>query len=249
MRIVHRLLTALAALLLAVFAVHATGAASAVAAPETVHTCAYDNHDSAPLNCAITDRGPPSSAHVYTAYDAGDRWSHGESVCSDPEAPPVVTTCHRPAPPVEGARGMATTWEHVRRIERNLASFARAGVAANTAPKALAASSRVAPWAGSSLSRLSREGEVMYRVYGGGAGKAGSWLTPINPISSAAARQGLALPAENAALYVSKVTLPGGVRMQVGTAGSAFGQPGGWAQAQLLERIPLSSFGKGVPLQ
>lgn len=121
--------------------------------------------------------------------------------------------------------------------------------AANAAPKALNASTRVAPWAGPSLSRLSREGEVMYRVYGGGAGKAGSWITPIKPTSSAAARQGLALPAENAALYVSKVTLPGGVRMQVGTAGSAFGQPGGWAQAQLLERIPLSSFGKGVPLQ
>lgn len=81
-----------------------------------------------------------------------------------------------------------------------------------------------------------------------GAGKAGSWLTPINPVSSAAARQGLALPAENAALYVSKVTLPAGVRMQVGTAGSAFGQPSGWAQAELLDRIPLSNFGKGVPL-
>lgn len=73
-------------------------------------------------------------------------------------------------------------------------------------------------------------------------------LTPIDPASSAAARQGLGLPAENAALYVSRVTLPGGVRMQVGTAGEAFGQPGGWAQAQLLERIPLSSFRKGVPL-
>ncbi len=73
-------------------------------------------------------------------------------------------------------------------------------------------------------------------------------LTPINPASSAAARQGLGLPTENAALYVSRVTLPGGVRMQVGTAGEAFGQPGGWAQVQLLERIPLSSFGKGVPL-
>lgn len=123
------------------------------------------------------------------------------------------------------------------------------GVAANAGPKALNAASRVSPWAGPSLSRLTREGETMYRVWGGGADKAGSWLTPINPISSAAARQGLALPAENAALYVSKVTLPAGVRIQVGTAGRAFGQPGGWAQAQLLERIPLSSFGKGVPLQ
>ena len=66
--------------------------------------------------------------------------------------------------------------------------------------------------------------------------------------SSAAAREGLALPPENAAMFVSKVTLPAGVRMQVRTAGPAFGQPGGWAQAQLLERIPLSSFGKGEAL-
>jgi hypothetical protein len=89
----------------------------------------------------------------------------------------------------------------------------------------------------------------MYRVHGDGADEAGAWLTPIRPTSSAAARQGLALPDENAALYVSEVILPAGVRMQVGTAAPAFGHPGGWAQVQLLERIPLSSFGKGVPLR
>lgn len=49
----------------------------------------------------------------------------------------------------------------------------------------------------------------------------------------------------DAATYVSEVTLPAGVRMQAGTAGPEFGQPGGWAQAQLLERIPLSFLGKG----
>ncbi|WP_454859221.1 RHS repeat domain-containing protein [Promicromonospora soli] len=123
------------------------------------------------------------------------------------------------------------------------------GVAAGTAPKALEASSRVAPWADGSVSRLSREGEVMYRVWGGDAEMAGAWVTPVTPLSSAWAREGLALPAENTALYVSRVTLPAGVRMQVGTAGRAFGQPGGWPQAQLIERIPLSSFGKEVPLQ
>lgn len=117
--------------------------------------------------------------------------------------------------------------------------------AANGGVRAIEASTRVAPWAGSSLSRLSTAGEKMYRVWGGSADQAGSWLTPIRPSSAAAAREGLALPAENAATYVSEVILPAGIRMQVGTAGTAFGQPGGWAQAQLLERIPLSSFGKG----
>lgn len=125
---------------------------------------------------------------------------------------------------------------------------ARAGKtaeAANAGPKAIAASTRVAPWAGASLSRLSTEGETMYRVWGGGADRVGGWLTPIRPASSIAARQGLALPSENAAIYVSRVTLPVGVRMQVGAAGKAFGQPGGWTQAQLMERIPASSFSKG----
>ncbi|WP_232514424.1 TNT domain-containing protein [Cellulomonas sp. PSBB021] len=127
----------------------------------------------------------------------------------------------------------------------SLSARAAVETAANTGIAAIKASARVAPWAGNSLSRLSCEGETMYRVWGGGADQAGSWLTPIRPVSSVAAREGLALPAENAATYVSRVTLPPGVRMQVGTAAPAFGQPGGWAQAQLLERIPLSSFGKG----
>ncbi len=111
--------------------------------------------------------------------------------------------------------------------------------------RAIEASTRIEPWAGSSLSRLSTEGETMYRVFGGGAERAGSWLTPIKPLSSAAAREGLALPAENAAKFVSQVSLPAGVRMQAGAAAPAFGQPGGWAQVQLLERIPLSRFGWG----
>jgi hypothetical protein len=110
------------------------------------------------------------------------------------------------------------------------------------------ASTRVAPWAGNTLSRVAQTDEVMYRVWGGGSGGAGEWLTPIRPESSAAARAGLALPEENAATHVSRVLVPAGTRIQVGEAGGAFGQPGGWTQVQLLERIPLENFGKGVLL-
>ena len=88
----------------------------------------------------------------------------------------------------------------------------------------------------------------MYRVWGGESGQAGEWLTPIDPMSSAAARQGLALPGGNTAEYVSRVTVPAGTRIQVGTAGAAFGESGGWTQVQLLQRIPSANFGKGVPL-
>jgi hypothetical protein len=86
----------------------------------------------------------------------------------------------------------------------------------------------------------------MYRVWGGGSGQAGEWLTPINPMSSAAARAGLALPEGNTATFVSRVAVPGGTRIQIGIAGEAFGQAGGWLQAQLLEEIPFESFGKGM---
>ncbi len=88
----------------------------------------------------------------------------------------------------------------------------------------------------------------MYRVWGGESGQAGSWLTPIRPASAAEARAGLALPGQNAATYVSEVTVPAGTRYQVGAAASAFGQPGGATQVQLLDRIPGSSFHPGVPL-
>ena len=58
-----------------------------------------------------------------------------------------------------------------------------------------------------------------------------------------------AAQAENAAVYVSEVKLPSGVRLQVGQAAPAFGQPGGWTQVQVLERIPGSAFGPGEVLR
>lgn len=42
------------------------------------------------------------------------------------------------------------------------------GVATKTGLPELVASTRVAPWAGNSISGLSTEGETMYRVWGGG---------------------------------------------------------------------------------
>lgn len=80
-------------------------------------------------------------------------------------------------------------------------------VAAETGPAALEAGSRVAPRAGTSLSRVTQTEETMYRVWGGESGQAGEWLTPIDPMSSAAARQGLALPGGNTAEYVSRASL------------------------------------------
>jgi RHS repeat-associated protein len=104
-------------------------------------------------------------------------------------------------------------------------------------------------WKGEILSTTASDDLTMYRVWGGKAPQAGGWLTPVKPTSAAAARSSLALPAENTAEYFSTVTVPAGTRFQIGTAGSGFGQPGGGVQLNLLDKIPASSFGPGVPLQ
>jgi hypothetical protein len=106
----------------------------------------------------------------------------------------------------------------------------------------------VSQGAGNTLGRVTQGEESLYRVWGGDSAQAGEWLTQIEPLSSASARAGLALPPGNLATFVSQVLVPAGTRVQVGLAGAAFGQPGGWLQLRLLERIPLESFGKGVPL-
>ncbi|MBD0417573.1 hypothetical protein [Oryzicola mucosus] len=92
-------------------------------------------------------------------------------------------------------------------------------------------------------------GLTAYRVWGGGAFQQGSWLSPIAPSSSSAARSMLSLPPQNAASFLSEVTIPAGTRIQYGSAAPAFGQAGGGTQIQLLERIPSASFGSGVPLK
>ena len=93
------------------------------------------------------------------------------------------------------------------------------------------------------------EGVTAYRIWGGESQQVGSWLSPIIPESSAAARSLLALPEGNSAVFVSEVRIPAGTQFQYGPTASAFGQPGGGTQIQLLQRLPVSSYGPGVPLQ
>jgi RHS repeat-associated protein len=112
----------------------------------------------------------------------------------------------------------------------------------------LTAATQVNPWAGMTVSRVTQAEEIMYRVWGGGAGRESGWLSQVEPTSASAARAGLALPPQNLAEFVSRVVVPAGTRVQVGTAGAAFDQPGGWPQVQVLARIPSENFSKGVSL-
>jgi RHS repeat-associated protein len=132
----------------------------------------------------------------------------------------------------------------ISEVDEALTAFSESGGGQLALPSA----SELNQWGGSTLSRLTQGEELMYRVWGGDSEQAGEWLTQVEPLSSAAARAGLALPPGNAATFVSEVLVPAGTRIQVGLAGEAFGQSGGWLQARLLERIPFESFGKGVPL-
>lgn len=106
------------------------------------------------------------------------------------------------------------------------------------------------PWAGPIVSMVTSDPTLLYRIWGGGSDRIGGWLTPQEPTSRAAAVAGLALPPENAATEYTEVLVPAGVRIQTGLAGPNFGQPGGWPQVELLERIPRSCFGadRKVPL-
>ena len=111
-------------------------------------------------------------------------------------------------------------------------------------------SGSIPSWGGAiTAGAVPAEGLTAYRVWGGESQQIGSWLSPIMPESSAAARSMLALPEGNSAAWVSKVTLPQGTQIQYGPAASAFGQNGGGTQIQILQRIPTSNFGPGVPLR
>jgi RHS repeat-associated protein len=104
------------------------------------------------------------------------------------------------------------------------------------------------PWVGQITSDVTQVDTVMFRVWGGEAGKVGGWLTPTAPANRLTAIQDLALPPANSAQWVSGVTVPAGTRIQSGTAAAAFGQAGGAPQVLLLDRIPAQNFGPGQAL-
>jgi hypothetical protein len=56
------------------------------------------------------------------------------------------------------------------------------------------------------------------------------------------------LPRRNTAEFISTVEIPGGAQIHFGTAAGDFGEAAGWIEIQLLERIPLSSFGPATSL-
>ena len=76
----------------------------------------------------------------------------------------------------------------------------------------------------------------------------GAMADPNMPLSGSAAQEGLSLPPENSAEFVSVVTAPAGTRIQIGVAAEGFAYGGEGVQVELLQPIPGSCYGPGVPL-
>jgi RHS repeat-associated protein len=105
-----------------------------------------------------------------------------------------------------------------------------------------------ANWTGHIVGSMTQSTTTMYRVWGGGSGQVGQWLTPTMPSSSAQTIANLSLPSTNSATFVSEVVVPAGTTIQSGIAAPLFGQVGGGMQVLLLQTIPSANFGPGVPL-
>ena len=115
-------------------------------------------------------------------------------------------------------------------------------------PMSLPSSSGYNPWSGPIDSLVTKNDTIMYRIWGGDAGKIGAWLSPAKPASTLSSIRNFALPIENSAEFFSEVLVPAGTRYQTGKAASAFGQPGGGIQVLLLDRISPTNFGPTIPL-
>lgn len=132
------------------------------------------------------------------------------------------------------------------RRSRVVTVLAKKGAAKGT-QKALPPPSVVPNAGGKSVSFVTREERVFWRVFSGDASTRG-FLPSFPPKSGAFAREALALPPGNEATFIPRVVVPAGTRLQRSRALPAFGRRGGAEQFELLERIPASSFGPAVPL-
>lgn len=110
----------------------------------------------------------------------------------------------------------------------------------------LAVPSEIANAGGAIRSFTLEADAIFYRVYS--ENRIGRFLTRVVPRSRAWAREALALPPQNTAMFVQEVLVPAGTRLQRSRALPAFLRRGGAEQFELLQYIPVGNFGPGVPL-
>ena len=174
--------------------------------------------------------------------------SAGTSARPDVSPKPHVGGIDLAVDSVIGVNALASAEEH--RGKRCLPTTATSDVplaARGAGPKLLTAGKTVPNAGGKIISFVTDKPRTFFRVFSSYSTR-GAFLTSVRPTSSAFARETLALPPGNAAFFVQKVVVPAGTRLQRSRALPAFGRRGGAEQFQLLEQIPNSSFGSGVPL-
>jgi len=186
------------------------------------------------LFAVLVGAGAPVAASA--TYDFDTTCENVREGCDENLArPPVLLLAgiqEQPASLLSAARGAPTTVG---------SSF----VAPNRTPE-LPNPSTINNAAAPIRSFVTQTDTVYCRVYSDRA--AGGFLTSAPPRSSADAISSLALPSGNRATFVQEVAVPAGTRLQSSVAAEAFGQSGGALQFELLDRIPIDSFGPGRPL-
>lgn len=129
--------------------------------------------------------------------------------------------------------------------------LAQAGKVVSVVETTEIAGSRIVSQGGAVRQFTTEADQVFYRVYSGDK-TVGSWLTAVKPRSSAWAQEALALPPGNNANFIQEVFVPKGTLLERSRAISVpeWGRfRGGAEQFELLDRIPTTSFGPGVPLK
>lgn len=122
----------------------------------------------------------------------------------------------------------------------------RAGGVGGTANLVEVSAGRL-PSAGGVIRQFSQESnQIYYRVYT--ENREGAFLTAVPPLSSAWAREALALPSQSTATFIQEVLVPAGTRLERSRALPLFGRRGGAEQFELLDQIPKESFSNGVKL-
>ncbi len=142
-----------------------------------------------------------------------------------------------------GVKGLKNAGRVASRVKAAVSESSEASAALKALPKGRYAANA----GGKIVSFVTAKTERYYRVYS--KNRVGGFLTKVKPKNSRYATEGLALPAGNEAKYVQEVVVPAGTRLQRSRCLPAFGRRGGLEQFELLDKIPESSFGPGVPLQ
>lgn len=106
--------------------------AAAGTPPMGAHPSAYDGHHSSEVRTyTTTERGPPTSPALHTAYDADDHRSRGTLARPDGATSPAATQYTPAVTVAQGAASTTTTGRHARLADRTFCALYRGSVAAN----------------------------------------------------------------------------------------------------------------------